>query len=330
MVNFIQCNQVLGVNGQKYIIQNYVTGLNSGPNDPNTVKRQLATANIVIINSFWLIPRVQNGHVINYAEETAINTSTPPTADAIKILRIKDKQDLTEYDIAIANTDNIATSSPPNVFAYDADGLGGSLPVMPTVVIPFPIIEFPPTSVTGGNNIFTFTFPANPLGLLYSIPAPWFNGLAASTPYAPSGITTPAQFVTWANTNWSGYGTWANPTGVIITLTSVSGNVSLAGMIIALTPRAYCFNLTAYSTPATVNQVNFGSGGTLITFPTGAFQLTNNPAVLAAKLATVMSEASTSFGFNITHKLEVDSTYATPILYNSGSLVVTSTVGACS
>lgn len=329
MVNFIQVNQVLGVNGQKYIIANYITGLVAGPNDPQTVKRQIATANITIINSFWFVPIVQGGRVIDYRELTAINTSTPPTPDSIKVLRIKDKTDLTEYDIAIALTDNVSTTSPSNTFAFDADGLGGALPVMPTVVIPFPVIQFGPTSVVGSNNIFTFTFPSNPNALLYSIPAPWFNGVAASTPYAPSGITTPAQFVTWANTNWGAYGTWANPTGVVVTLTSATTNVNLAGLIIATTPAPFCFDLTAYSTPAPVNQVKFGTSGTLLSFP-GAFLLTNDPTVLAAQLTKMMSAESTTYGFAISHKLQVNTTYAVPKLYNNGTLVVTSTAGICS
>lgn len=328
MVNFIQSNQVLGVNGQKYITQNYVTGLVAGPNDINTVKRQLAVGNITIINSFWFIPRIQNGRVIGYAEQTAINTSAPPTIDSIKILRLKDLQDLSEYDIAIANTDNISTTSPPNTFAFDADGLGGSLPVMPTVVIPFPVIQNPPTSVIGSNNIFTFTLPNNPLGLTYSIPAAFFNGVLSAPSYAPSGITTPAGFVTWANANWNAYGTWANPSGVIITLTSATTNVTKAGFIPALTPAPWCFNLSAYSTPTLVNQVKFGSTGTLISVP--AFMLTNNPATLIAVLQNVMSAESTTFTAFVDNKLQVNTVYAQPELYVSGVSVVASVSGVCS
>ncbi len=324
MVNFIQCNQVTGVNGQKYIYYNYVTGLVCGPSDPQTVKKQIATSNIVIINSFWIIPRVQGGRVIGYAEETAIQSSTPPTIDSFKVLRIKDKQDLSEYDIAIANTDNISTTSPPNTFAYDADGLGGTLPVMPTVVIPFPVIQYPATSIVGANSTFTFTLPNNPLGLLYSIPAAWFNGAAAAPSYNPAGITTPAQFVTWANANWSAYGTWANPSGNIITL--VTTTVTAAGFQSALTPAAWCFNLTAYSTPALVNQIRFGASGTLITVP--AFQLTNNGAVLQSVLQNYMSQESTSFAVSSNH-LQVNTVYDQPRLYNSGTLVVAASGGGC-
>lgn len=321
-VNFVQCPQVVGVAGQAFVYPNYVLGVVNG------ISKQISCQNVTIINSFWKIPYVVGTVVTKYTYEVAINTSTPPTKDSIKVLIIKDKQDQTEYEIAIANTDNMAASSPPNQFAYLCDGLGGTLATMPTVTLPFPIIEFPPTSVVGGNNIFTFTFPHNPLGLLYSIPAPWFNGLLGAPAYAPSGITTPAQFVTWANTNWSAYGTWANPSGDIVTLTSVSTNVTNAGMQIALTPAAFCFDLSAYSTPAAVNQVKFGTGGVLISVP--AFMLTNDPTVLAAVLQKVMSAESTSFGFAITHKLQVNTVYDVPKLYNNGSLVVTSTAGACS
>lgn len=329
MVNFIQSNQVIAINGQYYIAAatNYVTGLVCGPNDPNTVKKQIPTQNLIIVNSFWAIPRVQGGRVIGYAEETAIQTSTPPTPDSIKFLRLKDTEENINYDIAIALTDNISTSSPPNTFAYDADGLGGTLPVMPTVVLPFPIIEELPTSVAGGNNIFTFALPTNPLGLLYSIPAPSFNGVAASPAYSPGGITTPGQFVTWANTNWSAYGTWANPGGVIITLTSLTTNVATAGLIAALTPKAYCFDLTAFSTPSQVNQIKYGSGPLLNIV---AFSLTNNPTVLAAQLAKVLPNNSTTYGFTVTHKLGVNTVVDTPKLYYNGVSVVDATAGACS
>lgn len=326
MTNFVQSNQVLDVNGQAYLYPNYVLGVVNG------IAKQLSCDNIVIVNSYWKIPWVVGTVVTKYTYELAVNTSTPPTSDSIKILLIKDKQDQTSYELAIANTDNMAVSSPPNQFAYLCNGLGGALNTMPTVTIPFPVVQFPPTSTNSstGANTFTFTFPANPLGLQYNIPAPWFNGIAGSPAYAPSGITTPAQFVTWANSNWSAYGTWANPSGVIVTLvspTSAGVFVTKAGMQIALQFRSYCFNLTAYSTPAPVNQYQFGSG-TILTFP-GAFQLTNDPNVLQAQLQKVMSSESTSYSQTVANKLGVQSTYDVPKLYNNGVLVVASTAGTC-
>jgi hypothetical protein len=331
MVQFVESDQVLGQNGRKFIYLNYITGKVSDPSDPRTLRRQLAVDNMVIVNSYWWVPKVQNGHVIDYTELTAINTNIRPTPDSIKILRLKDKQDQSEYDIAIALVDNTTiVSSPPlptNMFAYLADGLGGTLPVMPTVTIPFPIIQFDPSSVSGGNNTFTFVFPSNPLGLLYSIPAPWFNGAAGSPAYSPAGITTAAQFVTWATSNWSAYGTWAS-TGDVVTLVCADTNVTKAGMVIALTPANYCFDLTAYSTPALVNQVKFGTTGTLISIP--AFNLTNDPTVLINALNKIMSAESTTYGTAIAHKLQVNTVYDVPKLYVNGVLVVSSTAAVCS
>ena len=328
MTNFVQSNQVVGVSGQAYVYPNYVTGVVNG------IARQLSCDNIVIINSYWKIPWVVGTQVTKYTYELAINTSTPPTPDSIKVLIIKDKQDQSTYELAIAPTDNMASTSPPNEFAYLCNGLGGSLSTMPTVTIPFPVIQFNPTSTNSdGDNTFTFTFPHNPLGLLYNIPAPWFNGVAGSPAYAPSGITTPGQFVTWANSNWDAYGTWANPTGDIITLVSTSSDdvyVLKAGMQIALQLKAYCFDLSAYSTPAPVNQFKFGTGGTLISVPGGAFMLTNDPNVLINQLQKVMSAESTTYGTAVTHKLQVNTTYDVPKLYNSGVLVETSVAGVCS
>jgi hypothetical protein len=328
MVNFIYCPQILAENGQFYFAYNYTTGLVCGISDPNTVNKQLQTGNLTIVNTFWIIPRVQNGRVIGYAIETAINTSVPPTIDSCKALLVKDKQDNTSYYIAVAYSDNIATSSPPNEFADLSDGLGGTLPQMPTVVLPFPLIQNPPTSTVAPNNTFTFFLPQNTLGLLYSIPAAFFNGALSSVPYAPSGITTPAGFVTWANAHWGAYGTWANPSGTIITLVSATTNVSFAGFIAALTPAPWCFNLTGFGTPSQVNQVKFGSTGTVISVP--AFMLGTNPAVLQAVLQNVMTQESTSYSMGVANKLQVNTVLAQPILLFNGATVSTASAGVCS
>lgn len=319
MNSFVQDNQVVAAMGQAYVYADYVHGVVNG------IQKQLNCANCVIIGSFWMIPWVQGNQVVKYTYESAINTSVPPTADSIKILRIKDMNDNTDYDLAIANTDNVAISSPPNQFAYLCDGSGGTLPVMPTVKIPFPIIQFPPTSVSGSNNIFTIPFPANPNGLLYSIPAPWFNGLAGTPAYAPGGITTPAQFVTWANSNWNGYGTWAS-SGTIVTLTSAMTNVKNMGMQVALQLANFCFNLTPFSTPSLVNGIQFGTGP-IVAVP--AFQLTNDPNVLQAALSRVMSAQSTTFSQTVSHKLGVQTALATPQLYNGAVSVVAAGAGTC-
>lgn len=322
MNNFVTSIQVVGVNGLAYVYNDYVYGVVSG------ITKQLNCNNLSIIGAFWKIPWVVGTVVTKYTYEAAINTSTPPTPDSIKILQVKDTQDQTTYELAIALTDYMNATSPPDQLAYLCNGLGGSLPSMPTVTLPFPIIQYGPTSQDGTNNTFTFPFPANPLGLLYSIPAPWFNGVAAAPAYVPAGITTAALFVTWATANWGAYGTWSH-TGDIVYLVSAETNVTLAGIQVALTPAAFCFNLTPYSTPALVTAVKFGTTGTLISFP-GAFQLTNNPAVLQAQLMKVMSTQSTNYSSSVAHKLQVNTVYDVPKLYNGSTLVLTSTAGVCS
>lgn len=325
MIQYVADGQVVGVNGEMFIYPNYITGVVGA-----LPTKLINCYDMIIINSFWLIPQVVGNTVARYNELLAVNTTIKPTVDALKVLKVKDKTDQSEYYLAISDTDNaISTASPPaptNYFAYLCDGSGGSLPTMPTVTIPFPLIQFAPSSTDGTDNTFTFPFPSNPLGLLYSIPAPWFNGVAGTPVYAPSGITTAALFVTWANTNWSGYGTWTS-SGDIVTLVSAVTNVTLAGMQVALTPKAYCFNLTAYSTPAQVNQFKFGSSGTLISVP--AFMLTNDPVVLMNQLMKKMTAESTTYGTSVSHKLQVNTVYDTPKLYNNGVLVVTSSAGAC-
>lgn len=320
---FINSSQVVTVNGQDFQYPNYITGVVSG------IQKQLNCANMTIVNSFWKIPRVQGARVIGYTYLVAVNTSVPPTPDSLKVLRLKDKSDATEYEVAITPTDNVSSTSPICQFAYLCDGLGGSLPTMPTATIPFPMIQFDPVLVASGTNTFKFAFPSNPLGLLYSIPAPWFNGALAPA-YVPAGITTPALFVTWANSNWDDFGTWTS-SGNIVTLASASTDdipVTKAGMQIALTPKAYCFDLTAYSTPSAVNQVKFGTGGTLISVP--GFMLTDDPTLLINVLSKVMTAESTTYGTAVAHKLQVNSVYDVPKLYLNGVLVVTSTAAVCS
>jgi len=248
-VPFVESAQVVEVNGQSY----------QWPNTPNGVTKQIPCENTNIINSFWKIPITLGNRVVGYDYLVATD-STKPTPDAVKILRVKFAGDNTEYGFAIADTDNIATTSPPNYFAYLCDGTGGSVPVMPTVTIPVPIMQSDPQSTdSNGTNNFIFSFPLNPNSLKYAIPYPWFNGVAPTTAYVPGSITTTSAFVTWANTNWADYGTWTAPNAQTVKLaspTSATVPVSKAGMEVTLTPTNYCLTLNA--TPDAVNGIKIG------------------------------------------------------------------------
>lgn len=237
MVPFVQSNQVTEINGESF----------GWPNYPNGISKQIPVAGTEIVNSYWRIPVTQGNRVIGYNKLVATD-ATKPTADSLKVLRVK-ASDNTEYEFAITDDDNVSTTTPANQFAYLANGLGGSLPVMPTVTIPTPILQSGTQSSSSTGRVFVFAFPANPLGLLYAIPYPWFNGVAPVAAYAPAGITTAAQFVTWANTaaKWPMYGTWSSVGNVVSLLNTDSDTIplDLAGMEISLTAVHFCLTLNA-------------------------------------------------------------------------------------
>ncbi len=322
-VPFVQSNQVTAVNSQNW----------AWPTNPNGTPMQIPCENTQIIGSFWRVPQTQGNRVTGYTDLTAVNQTVKPQPDAIKILRVKltDTGGITTLDMAIADGDNVATASPPNQFAYLCDGNGGTLPVMPTVVIPIPIQQLGPQTqdATTGDRTFVFPFPANPAGLEYNIEGIWLDGAAPTPAYAPSGITTVAGVVTYANSNWSRFGTWSASSTNVLQLVSTTGDVQYvakAGIVVALAPKAYCIDLTAFSTPAAVNGVKFGTGNTI---PVPAFLLTDNNATLYNVLQKIMS-SGTSFNTTIAHKLGITTVQGIVHLYEDTSLVASSTAGACS
>jgi hypothetical protein len=256
-VTFVQSTQVLDENGQNLLIYNYTTGVATG------VTRDINTINCEIIGAQWRLPvATQQGLPLRANWAVAVD-AVRPQPDAQKVLVVKEVGSgaLNTYKIAIADTDYVGTT---NVFGTLADGLGGTLATMPVVTISFPIVQNAPTSNTGGTNTFLFPFPANPNGLLYSIPFPWFNGVAPTPAYAPTGITTPAGFVTWANTNWGTYGTWTS-SGNIVTLSSPSSAgtpVTKAGFYVNVTQAAWCIDATALYSPGQIATTSLNAGGT--------------------------------------------------------------------
>lgn len=321
MITFVQTNQATNVNGLNYAY----------PANPNGTPFQIPCQDTQIIASYWRIPVTAGNRVVDYDYIVATETSTPPTPDAIKILRVKltNTAGVTQLDFAIVNTDNIAASSPPNQFAYLCDGLGGTLPVMPIVAIPIPIQESSPASTdASGNNTFIFAFPVNPDGREYNIQGEWYNGSVPGTPYAPSGITTVAAVRTWFAANRSSYGTWSNPSTNILKLVSAPGSgtyVTKAGIVVSLAPVNYCFDLTSFSAGTPVNQIQFGTGGIISLTP---FTLTNDPNVLINAIKSKMS-AQTTFSTSVAHKLGISTVQETPKLLNSGTTVATASSGTC-
>lgn len=311
MIRFVRSNQVLEVNGVFY----------SYPSNTGGISKSIPCTSEVM-GFFWMVPIVQGNRVIGYDTLNA-NSATKPSPDAVKILRVKDAIDAnTEYGIAVLDADGVTS----NTFVNNCNGCCGSTPVMPTVTIPTPILQLPAQTVVDGVHTFVFPFPANPNGLLYSIPFPWFNGAAGTPAYAPTGITTAAQFVTWADANWGAYGEWSS-SGDIVTLASTSTDdipVLLAGMQISLTPATFCLDFTAFSPPAAVNGIKFGTGATFAFSP---FMINGtNQQTLINRIQRFIPDAVFTIS---TGKLQIATIQPVPKLYNDTTLVATAATGAC-
>lgn len=316
-IQFVRSDQVLTVNGENY----------QWPANPEGISKSISCINTEIVGAFWKVPVTQGLRVIGYNYLVATD-DVKPQDDAVKVLRVKvlDNGAGMTYEMAVTDDDCITTNS----FIDKCNGCCGDTPVMTDVDIPTPILQLPPQSTdSDGNRTFVFAFPTNPLSRLYAIPYPWFNGAAPAQAYEPTGIDSAADFVVWANTSgkWDDYGTWANPSGDIVTLVSAPADtiyVSEAGMQISLTPVSFCFDLTAFSTPAAVNGIKFGSGATL---PFSAFMLTNaNQTTLIDRIKKFMPGATFTV---ISNKLQISTVQDTPKLYNDTSVVATAASGAC-
>jgi hypothetical protein len=312
-IQFVTSNNVLSVNGEFLTYPLYPQGITKNIPCRSTVA-----------GVYWLIPRTQGNRVIGWQELTATD-ATKPSPDAQKVLRLKDALDAnTEYEIAVGDSDCITTNS----FIDNCNGCCGDTPVMASLTVPSPILQLPPNQPvdSDGTRHFTFPFPSNPNGLLYAIPFPWFNGAAPSPPYAPTGITTAALFVTWANTNWGEYGTWTSA-GDIVSLANDDSDtipLSLAGMQISITPKTWCFTLTSFSTPAAINGIQFGTGATF-TFP--PFMLTNtNQVTLINAIKKFLPESTFTVSSN---HLQLTTVQATPKLKNGASTIATAVAGTC-
>lgn len=319
---FVVTNQAVDINGEIYAY----------PNNPNGTTIYIPCEQTEIIGPAWRIPQTSGGRVIGYNYVTANDSSVKPTADSLKVLSVKFTNDagITQLYFAIADNDQLGTTSPPSQLAYLCNGIGGGLPVMPLVTIPTPILQTGPQSTdnTTGANTFIFSFPENPAGLEYLVNAVYLNGVAPTPAYVAAGITTVAGVAAYANTHWSDYGTWTNPSTNILKLVSDSGDVQMvlrAGIVVELAPVDFCFDLTAYSTPAAVNGVKFGTGNII---PVPAFLLTNNNVDLLNVLIRVMS-SGTTYNTATSHKLGINTVMAQPKLYNNSTLVATAASGAC-
>ena len=324
----INSTQIMSRNG----VQSGVTKLHYETCSVTGASGNIPTIGTEVMAAYWMIPIIFGGIIRGYNWQVATG-STPPVAGCWKILRLKNNRE--EWDIAIANTDEIGGVSQWGTYA---DGLGGSLPSMPVVSLPFPTIQDAPiSSVLSGTtttNTFYFTFPTNPQGLQFNIQCVWFNGVAPGTAYNGTA-TSPATFVTWANANWSAYGTWTyNGQTVILTSPSTAVTpVTIAGMNAQLVPATYCLALTSFLSGTNVNGIGFGSSGPIAAF--GAFQLTGSYASLQQLVTAITPffDAGATFvilASGTTAKIQITTRLASPIIYNNSTPIAGSTSGGCS
>lgn len=314
-IQFVTSTQVLEINGD--------TAPYTWPNEPTGITKSIPCKSEVM-GFFWMVPKVQGNRVIGYSIENA-NDNIKPRPDAVKILRLKDAIDANiEYGIAVADGDGISG----NTFVDKCNGCCGATPSMDVITWPTPILQLGPqeTSADRTERTWVFPFPENPGALEYLIPYPWFNGTAPVTPYAGSGITTAAQFVTLADSNWGDYGDWSSSGNVVSLLNTDSDVVVLveAGMAVSLKPKVYCFDVSTMSPPAAVNGIKFGSSPTFTFRP---FILTgSNQQTLINSIKKFVTDGV--FVISSGH-LQVSTTQALPHLYNNTSVVLSATVGAC-
>ena len=326
MVVLIQSNQVFSVNNEQYTSPNNPQGLSIG---------ELIPSNSEPLGFYWVLPNVIGGRVKGCLYQSA-TSATKPRSDAAKVqrLRIPDGRIMEIYVTDVDGTSSNTVPSPTggSTFAYYANGLGGSTPVMTAVTVPLPIAQFAPAITSPGatkDNTFYFTFPANPNTLDFNIDGIWLNGLVPAATQ-PVDKTTTALYATWANSNMTGYGTWAAVNATTLSLVSNTGNtvyVKQAGIEVSLIAVPYCFDLTSFSAGQAIDGLKLGSSATLALTP---FIMTDDPAILMVELQQSGYFGNSVFTHAIAHKLQIVNIQAVPHLYLATVLKSTAAAAVCS
>lgn len=172
--------------------------------------------NAVTQGTEWFIPTVANGVLKGYSRR---KSSTKPTPDSVKTVRVKDFESGNIYWLLIADNGTEA------LFNDHCAACCDNQTPMPDVTVPAPLIEEPgcceaPQPVSCNYNYFAIA-PALPVGAAYSLNASK-NGTPL-TPAAPgAGFASLAALVSWANTNWAAFGTFS-VSGQKVTFTSADG-----------------------------------------------------------------------------------------------------------
>jgi hypothetical protein len=148
-----------------------------------------------IIGTFWRQPVLDvGGNVVGYNE---IPASQPkPSTDSYKVVKAYSEIDLVTIIIDDAQTSQIV---------LDACAVCcGDAPIVFNTPVPPVFKEQKPCTDANGNRVIVKTRPICNNGIVVTFTANGDN----PTPDPQSSYATAQEFVTWANANWSAYGTW--------------------------------------------------------------------------------------------------------------------------
>lgn len=176
----------------------------------------------VLIKQVWSTPIINaSGTVTGYEEITAGADATgKPGTDSVKIAKVNSCGDIVE--VVLADTESVASlKTACNVCCGDPE-------VVFSATIPAVRSEVTPCVDDAGARKISIPYRDGAALVV----AATFNGVNA-TPLPLANYATGAAFVTWATTNWSAYGTWADDaTNKVVTLTCAVGTTS-AGITIS-------------------------------------------------------------------------------------------------
>lgn len=162
----------------------------------------------------WFVPTVSGGIHTGYSKRRG---STKPTPDSVKTVRVKDNLSGSIYWLLIADD---ATEA---VYTDICGGCCDDDNALPAVTVPTVLLEEDGCVAEEGDDYVYFDI-AQDLGDDQQYSAEGSKNGTAFTPAAPTtpggGFGSLGAFVTWANTNWAAFGTFANPSGNKVTFTS--------------------------------------------------------------------------------------------------------------
>lgn len=162
---------------------------------------------------YWLVPVLVRS--VPYYYKPVIST-TKPTADSVNSVRIKDTRTGFTYYVALTDSAKITDFSDACNACCDA------VTPLPAVTVPN-VLEEQAGCLDSGNNYNYFTLaPALQSGEVYYAYGSK-NGVAFTPAYQNQGYADVASFITWANANWSAYGTFSNPAGQKVNLATSNG-----------------------------------------------------------------------------------------------------------